>query len=532
MKIKRIEIRNFYSIKDVKLNFEKYKGVTLVEGVNKDTGGSNGAGKSALFEAVVWGLFGKTIRKSTEAALINNIANKGCSVKLFLDDGVVIIRSKKPTSLEFRKGEKSLTRASALETQKIVESYLKIDYKTFMSSMILGQHNNVDFLSATPEDKRTIVKNFLNLDELFGVREKIRSYKSSYNSEAKSKVSVIKEHLGELKRLETKVSDIEKSKQGCDFPENIKSFDPSEVVRLEKEYDAACREIFEAKTAITKLDEASHELILKINKGVYEDNEECPSCNQDVKVSQTEEDIEKYDYQVHQFSRLREAKSDEIDTLIKKRDSIDVPISHKKLSEYGKFNDLCVRQDTFREIIETLKVKIQKREKEKVNSQTDYEVMKFWEKAFSEQGLVRFVVRNILDHLNNTCNRFLSLVSGAKLSIEFDERLNEKITSCGMEVQHVSLSGGERRKVNVSILLALQSLLSLTKENKPNLLFFDEVAENLDEDGVQGLYILMQELKKTKDLFIITHNNHFKSVLDFDNKITMIKSRGISKLKE
>ena len=49
---------------------------------------------------------------------------------------------------------------------------------------------------------------------------------------------------------------------------------------------------------------------------------------------------------------------------------------------------------------------------------------------------------------------------------------------------------------------------------------------------MQGLYILMQELKKTKDLFIITHNNHFKSVLDFDNKITMIKSRGISKLKE
>ena len=196
------------------------------------------------------------------------------SGKLFLEDGVVITRAQKPTSLEFHKKDKSLTRANALETQKIIESHLKIDYKTFMSSMILGQHNNVDFLSATPEDKRTIVKNFLNLDELFGVREKIRSYKSSYNSEAKSKVSVIKEHLGELKRLETKVSDIEQSKQGCDFPENIKSFDPSEVVRLEKEYDAACREIFEAKTAITRLDEASHELILKINKGVYEDNEE------------------------------------------------------------------------------------------------------------------------------------------------------------------------------------------------------------------------------------------------------------------
>jgi len=242
--------------------------------------------------------------------------------------------------------------------------------------------------------------------------------------------------------------------------------------------------------------------------------------------------IEKYDYQVIQLSKLKEAKNNEIARLTEKRDSFKVPVPSGKLFEFRKFTDLCVRQDTFKEIIETLTGKVQKKEKEKVKNQIDYEVMKFWEKAFSEQGLVRFVVRNILDHLNNTCNRFLSLVSGAKLSIEFDEQLNEKIISCGMEVQHVSLSGGERRKVNVSILLALQSLLSLTKENKPNLLFFDEVAENLDEDGVQGLYILMQELKKTKDLFIITHNNHFKSVLDFDNKITMIKSRGISKLKE
>ena len=71
MKINKVEIKNFYSIKSSVLNFDKFKGLVLVKGKNKDTGGSNGAGKSAFIEGVVWGLFGRTIRKSTEEALVN-----------------------------------------------------------------------------------------------------------------------------------------------------------------------------------------------------------------------------------------------------------------------------------------------------------------------------------------------------------------------------------------------------------------------------------------------------------------------------
>ena len=104
MQIKKVSIQNFYSIKKIDFDFTKYKGVTLIEGENKDTGGSNGAGKSALFEAVVWGLYGKTIRKSTESALINVSAGKDCKVTVYVDD-VIVERSKKPTSLKFQKGD-------------------------------------------------------------------------------------------------------------------------------------------------------------------------------------------------------------------------------------------------------------------------------------------------------------------------------------------------------------------------------------------------------------------------------------------
>ena len=50
MKINKVEIKNFYSIKSSVLNFDKFKGLVLLKGKNKDTGGSNGAGKSAFIE--------------------------------------------------------------------------------------------------------------------------------------------------------------------------------------------------------------------------------------------------------------------------------------------------------------------------------------------------------------------------------------------------------------------------------------------------------------------------------------------------
>ena len=124
MKINKVEITNFYSIKDVKLSFDKYKGIVLIEGQNKDTGGSNGSGMSALIEAVVWGLFGKTIRKSTEEALVNNQSKKGCKVRITINDDYVIERGKKPVYLKFFHKDKELTKDNATNTQAYIEQLL------------------------------------------------------------------------------------------------------------------------------------------------------------------------------------------------------------------------------------------------------------------------------------------------------------------------------------------------------------------------------------------------------------------------
>ena len=144
--------------------------------------------------------------------------------------------------------------------------------------------------------------------------------------------------------------------------------------------------------------------------------------------------------------------------------------------------------------------------------------------------MFKYIIRNILAYFNGKVNFYLSHLSKGKFSIEFDQELKEIIYHNKQQINYISLSGGEKKKIGLAVMLGLQQLLTLSHKFENNLMFFDEVAENLDQDGLDGLYILLSELKKDKNLFVITHNNYLKSLMDNVKTITITKSKGISSL--
>ena len=174
---------------------------------------------------------------------------------------------------------------------------------------------------------------------------------------------------------------------------------------------------------------------------------------------------------------------------------------------------------------------VAKAEEDKTSDKTWYEVMRFWEKAFSEHGVIKHIIRNILEYFNERCNFYLSYLTNSKYFVEFDQELNEKIETNKRLLSYISLSGGEKRKLNLAIMLGLKDLLLLTDKSHVDLLFFDEVAENIDEEGIQGLHQLLLEIKKDKTIFIITHNKYLKTLLDSSPRISIIKHKGISQVK-
>ena len=81
-------------------------------------------------------------------------------------------------------------------------------------------------------------------------------------------------------------------------------------------------------------------------------------------------------------------------------------------------------------------------------------------------------------------------------------------------------------------MLSLQSLLQFTGKETSDVLFFDEITENMDAEGTQGLYILLAELKKKNTIFLITHNDQLRSLLENCSRLVVTKRNGITTLEQ
>lgn len=525
MKIKNIKIKNFYSFVDVSLDLSKHEGLTLIKGHNKDAKGSNGAGKSALVEAVYFGLTGKTIRKSTEDAILHNQAKKGCYVELELEGGIVIKRTKKPTKLELFINGEARTQAGVVQTQQLIDEVLNTNYKVLMCSMFFGQSNDLNFLDCSADDKRVIIRNFLNLDDIFSMRDRIKKNKSDYYQNMKQQDSLIKEHSSMIKELTTKIDKIKKAKQKFSkYDDSILSLSLEDILNQEEQESSRLWQEAQIGNNYDKTVDKIKELVKQSN--VPPKSHPCEWCGDVVETKPDKDGLEK---KIKDLQKERDGLDKSLNEVRKQK--IDVAISSREFTKVLSFKELCRDETNYESLIATFGKKIEDCSKLKAENKTMYDVMRFWEKAFSEQGIIKYIIRNILEYFNDRCNYYLSYLTGNKYFVEFDEELSEKIETGGRIVQYISLSGGEKRKINLSIVLALKDLLMLTDKDQSDLLFFDEVAENLDEEGVTGLYQLLQEIKKDKTIFVITHNKYLKTLLDSAKRISIIKEKGISRIK-
>ena len=518
--------KNFYSFKNLELDLQKFRNIVYVKGINRDSGGSNGSGKSSILEMITFALFGKTIRKSTEEAIVNCDAKKHLEVKLSLfKQGLgeaVITRTKRPNSLNFVLGGVDMTQENSIKTQEKIEKELGLNYKTFIASIVFGQHSDLEFLSASADDKRSIIRNFLNLEEIFNWRDLIKDFKSDYSSGIKSSNVILEEIQSQLNKLSGKIINVEP----------VKMTETMDEVTARESLITNRKDLINIlKYELNDLENKRYPLERQHGLGVFAHKDTCKTCKKVYIKKQTERNLKGLEKKISAIKK-KEAKINSNITKLNKelaklrslptlkewialKDKHDLFLSQRKLKD--EYNELLARKtDT---------------ETKKKFYEINYEVMRFWEKAFSEQGIIKYFVRNILDYLNFKTNEYLSLLTNNQFSISFNEELEETIINNGRVLSYISLSGGEKRKINLSVMLALQSLLTHTSKEQSNIIFFDEIAENMDEDGCQGIHNLLKSLKEEdKTVFLITHNTHLKSLLDGCQILTIEKKNGESRV--
>ncbi len=150
-------------------------------------------------------------------------------------------------------------------------------------------------------------------------------------------------------------------------------------------------------------------------------------------------------------------------------------------------------------------------------------------KTFSTSGLVAYKIECLVKDLEALTNEYLGELSGGRFQLTFQisgsDKLNVVITDNGLDVEIVELSNGERARVNMAALLGIRKLLQSTSNHEINLLFLDEVIENLDVDGKEKLIEVL--LGETSLNTVLVSHGFSHPLLE---KVQVVKEDKISRI--
>jgi hypothetical protein len=200
---------------------------------------------------------------------------------------------------------------------------------------------------------------------------------------------------------------------------------------------------------------------------------------------------------------------------------------------YYKFNKQVM--STNKEIEKISKQEEFAKEKIIVTNEIDSKT-KFWIEGFGPRGIKSFIFESALPYLTARTNHYSSYITGGTVAIDIlpttvlkSGETREKLTVSAINSHGANVyngnSDGERRRIDICVLLALQDLISTRASKTWSIIVFDEIFDCLDKTGIEHVIDMFRTFKG-KSIYIISHSEDIKK--HFDTSITIVKKDGIS----
>lgn len=217
MRLLSLHAQNFLSLGDVRIEFAP--GMHYISGVNHDMAGSNnGVGKSAIWEAVFWSLFGSLLRaKSVSDDIVNRSAGAGTHVRIEIDVAgttLAIDRYRKHehhgNALHATFGAESLTCQTVSETQGRIDRLLPLSRLALEQGVVIGQGMLDRFIDLSEAQKYSLLREVSGLDGYDSVLARAKSLHTAATSDARDADARAQEHKARVSRLDTSIESARK----------------------------------------------------------------------------------------------------------------------------------------------------------------------------------------------------------------------------------------------------------------------------------------------------------------------------------
>lgn len=250
------------------------------------------------------------------------------------------------------------------------------------------------------------------------------------------------------------------------------------------------------------------------------------------RIAALESEITKAQARISQLARIKAPDTSALQMLLENQ------IADFKKQVTSKETEII--SSPFKEILATTQKELVEKQKEcntkKIEldtAETEVPYYDFWVKAFGDNGIRKYVIDGIIPALNSRVAYWLQYLIDSRIRLEFDNKLDEKIDRYpfrGRPYVYHGMSGGQRRRLNLTISQSFAYIRELNSGASPSVVWLDEVTMNMDEVGVEGIYRMICELAKDKQVFVIDHNPVLLQMLDGCDTIQLEMKDEVTKM--
>lgn len=536
----------------------------------------NGNGKSSIFGAIVWCIYGKSLKGISEVNTWKEVQPKdysGTKVELFfqrdqdiykitrcqnykkvLDDG-----AKGNSRLIFYENGDTVNIKSKIKLQEHIVLKLGLSYRLFMNSIMFGQGLQ-RLITESNADKKKLFEdifdlNFLNIAKDIAqdsfeeahsefkeleyntknLRQEIENVKSTYKDLKEKEASwktTLDEECKELKeKRDTLSNKLKKEKKNINKALAL-SLDTK--VKKQTHLISSLKEKLNDARSLSKMSlEEFIDIILELMQKkkydkAYESLLKIKSAF--IKITKYQKELEKANDKLYELKETRR-ELNEVKETCEEYDEEILQID-SKIRKLGN-ESLKILSPKYKEKIVKLKSKLKTIEQEyqlKLNKLKDYEWL--LKDPLGNNGIKAYLFDSSLDLLNNTLDSY-SEVLGFRISFEIDLSSTRKdfvtlIERNGIIIDYDELSGGEKQVCNLAMAFAMFESMSAARGI--NIAFLDEVFESLSSDNIEIVISLIKHIFESKTLFLITH--HDSLPLSHSKILQVEKQNGLTSLKQ
>lgn len=531
--------------------------------------GQNGVGKTTLYEALTFGLYGRPYSNTNKPTLVNDINDRDCLVEIEMTvKGIsyLIKRGIKPAIFEIYKNGKLVPQdAKSKDQQKDFErDILQIPFKVFKQIIVLGSANYKPFMELSAADRRFVIEDLLDI-QIFSKMNVLLKQKVVDAKEEMKKIDNEIELTKEKLRLNDNHITSIRSNQKVRIAEiqlEITNFEKQQKDNTDSLFNELSSENFsdyekQVKSLESKINKTKHLLdsfdqkVQKLNQDLefYKTLSNCPTCEQIVLEHHKDKIITDLMVKLQTLACNRgelltkqtfckqdhfvlKQKLDTCQSYMNDNYNLDYKIEVLKkeiaaLERSLKTNntDLYTKRDN-------LKIGLAELAKKKDSLQLDKHYNDVMSILLKDSGIKTKIIRKYLPILNRRVNTYLTEMNFF-VHFELDENFNEVIKVRGVyDYIYEKFSQGEKLRIDIALITAWRDLAKIKNSINCNLIILDEILDRaIDQTGLDDFFNLMWVVWKDLNTFIISPKGEaFTS--KFQNSIKFEKVNNFARIAE